>query len=155
MIRFNQNLIACGLENGSIKFWSLKIFKIQYSCFDQTSLQDKEVRNLVQIRNEVIAEGQNDFNIRLYNVTSNKKVISTLTGHTSYINALVLLYNGDLESGSHDKMIIIWSMQTYKCINKLVGHSDGIKCLIQLPNKQLVSGSFDKTIKLWEFPNAN
>ncbi|CAD8215282.1 unnamed protein product [Paramecium octaurelia] len=56
-------------------------------------------------------------------------------------------------SGSRDKQMIIWSMNSnnqWICSYKLNEHQDYIRCLILNNNEDLIiSGSSDKTIKFW------
>jgi WD40 repeat protein len=73
----------------------------------------------------------------------------TLTGHTDTIWCLIQLADGRLATGSDDKTIKIWNLQTNYCIT-LSGHTNTVRCLIQLSNGWLASGSDDYSIKLWD-----
>jgi WD40 repeat protein len=74
----------------------------------------------------------------------------TLNGHTSDINAVVVLKNGDLSSADDSGIIIIWDSITYQLKRNLTGHTGYTLCLTVLPNGDLVSGSTDQTIKIWD-----
>ncbi|MCA2659044.1 MAG: WD40 repeat domain-containing protein [Microcystis sp. M049S2] len=53
-------------------------------------------------------------------------------------------------SGSVDKTIKLWNVETGKEIRTLKGHDDLVTSVNFSPDgKTLVSGSWDKTIKLW------
>ena len=52
-------------------------------------------------------------------------------------------------SGSKDKCIKLWDINTYKEIRKFTGHSRGILSLIKLNDNEFASGSGDNTIKIW------
>jgi WD40 repeat protein len=55
-------------------------------------------------------------------------------------------------SGSSDKTIKLWDMNTCECIKTFMGHSGPVTTIIKLshPNNNLIaSGSFDKTIRIW------
>ena len=60
------------------------------------------------------------------------------------------LSNRQLASGSYDKSIKIWNIDTGECILTLTGHSQEIHSLQLLANNQLASGSSDMTIKIWD-----
>ena len=76
--------------------------------------------------------------------------IRTLTGHARYILSLVYLPDGLLASGSDDKTIKIWNIETGMCIKTLEGHEEWVRSLVYLPGGLLASGSADKTIKIWK-----
>ena len=71
----------------------------------------------------------------------------TLTGHTHYISYLQI-YQNRLISGSGDKTIKIWDIETGQCFQTLTGHTDWISCL-KIYQNWLISGSDDNTIKIW------
>ena len=81
----------------------------------------------------------------------NIPIASTLTGHSSFINYLVISPDGQtLASASADKTIKIWNLATGQEIRTLTGHSSFINYLVISPDGQtLASASADKTIKLW------
>ena len=81
---------------------------------------------------------------------STETCILTLTGHTYYVLSLIQLRNGDLVSGSQDKTIKIWNIETRACIQTLTGHTRPVTDLLELKNGNIVSGSVDETIKIWE-----
>jgi WD40 repeat protein len=78
-------------------------------------------------------------------------VAKTITGHSSFINYLVISPDGQtLASASADKTIKIWNLATEKEIHTLTGHSSFVNYLVISPDGQtLASASADKTIKLW------
>jgi WD40 repeat protein len=58
-----------------------------------------------------------------------------------------------LASGSLDKTIKLWNLETVQEIRTLNGHSDSVYSVSISPDgKTLASGSLDKTIKLWNLP---
>lgn len=54
-----------------------------------------------------------------------------------------------MASGSCDKTLKIWDVETGACLWTLEGHTRIVDCIAMLPNDRLVSGSSDKTIKVW------
>jgi WD40 repeat protein len=78
-------------------------------------------------------------------------ISTTLTGHSSFINYLVINPDGQtLASASADKTIKVWNLATGQEIRTLTGHSSFINYLVISPDGQtLASASADKTIKIW------
>jgi WD40 repeat protein len=78
--------------------------------------------------------------------------VRTLMGHTSWVRSVVVSPNGQvLASGSGDRTIKIWSMQTGELLKTLTGHHTWIRTLAISPdNQMLVSGCNDNTVYLWE-----
>jgi len=65
------------------------------------------------------------------------------------INSLEISTNDILISGSADKTIKFWNIQTGQCIRTLNGHENDVRCFQMIGNEILLSGSDDKTIKIW------
>jgi hypothetical protein len=71
----------------------------------------------------------------------------TLKGHDNLVYSLVV--HGDkLISGSEDRMIKVWSTDTWTCERTLEGHANALLSLVVHGDK-LISGSIDCTIKEW------
>jgi energy-coupling factor transporter ATP-binding protein EcfA2 len=74
-----------------------------------------------------------------------------LKGHDSYVESVNFSPDGKtLVSGSRDKTIKLWNVETGKEIRTLKGHDSSVNSVNFSPDgKTLVSGSRDNTIKLW------
>jgi WD40 repeat protein len=72
-------------------------------------------------------------------------------GHYSGVNSVAFSPDGKtVVSGSTDKTIRLWSVETGETIQKLKGHSRLVNSVAFSPDgKTVVSGSADKTIRLW------
>jgi WD40 repeat protein len=81
---------------------------------------------------------------------ADQALLRTLTGHGSTVNALAVLPDGRLASGSGDHTIKLWDPATGSCAATLKGHSYQVTALAVLPGGGLASGSGDGTIKLWD-----
>ena len=53
-------------------------------------------------------------------------------------------------SGSFDKTIKIWDINSFELFQELVDHTSNIICVIKLYDSCFASCSNDKTIKVWE-----
>jgi WD40 repeat protein len=85
-------------------------------------------------------------------IPSGLKMLKTLNaGRESLIYCIAWAPDGAaLASGSDDKTIQLWDMETGKRLRTLNGHSDTIFSVAWSPDgKTLASGSQDKTIRLW------
>ena len=71
------------------------------------------------------------------------------------IKSISITPNGKyLISGSTDKTIKVWNLQTKKLLFILKGHSKEVSAVTTTPDgKYLISGSDDKTIKIWNLKN--
>ena len=63
---------------------------------------------------------------------------------------MVLMEDGLLASGSGDKTVKIWNLDTGGCVATLRGHTNGVRCLAALEGGRIASGSHDCSIKIWE-----
>ena len=78
------------------------------------------------------------------------KLKVTLRGHNGDINALVVLPNGDLASGSSDDTIKIWNINSGTLKETLFSKDTGdVNALVVLQNGDLASGSTDNNIRIW------
>ncbi len=81
----------------------------------------------------------------------NISLANTLAGHTGSVWSIALGSNGQtLVSGSSDKTIKVWNLDTGQLLRTLSRHSDTIRSVtLSSDGQTLVSGSGDKTIKIW------
>ena len=73
-------------------------------------------------------------------------------GHSGAISSVMVMSdNRTIVSGSHDKTIRTWNMDTHECTGILEGHETRINCLDVTPDRTLcISGSQDGSIRLWD-----
>jgi len=79
-------------------------------------------------------------------------LISTLTGHTSSIGALAVTVDGRRAvSGSSDKTLKLWDLETGAELKTLAGHTDQVNAVaLTADGLRAVSGSWDRTLKVWD-----
>ena len=75
----------------------------------------------------------------------------TLEGHTDSVTSVAFNHDGTkIVSGSEDKTIRVWNVDTGECILTLKGHTDYVKSVaFNHDGTKIVSGSDDKTIRVW------
>jgi len=54
-------------------------------------------------------------------------------------------------SGSDDRTIKLWDLNTENCLKTILGHSDSVSSLLNLSEMEIASCSKDNTIKLWNY----
>jgi WD40 repeat protein/tRNA A-37 threonylcarbamoyl transferase component Bud32 len=82
----------------------------------------------------------------------NAALVATLIGHSDIVLSVAFSPDGrTLASGSGDKTIKLWDVQSQKQIATLTGHSSYLSSVAFSPDgRTLASGSQDWTIKLWD-----
>jgi len=93
--------------------------------------------------------------ITLHGITGSQTAI--LSGHTDNVVSLAFSPDGtSLVSGSHDKTIKLWDLQTGGVIKTFYGHTNQVLSVSILADcTRIASGSADKTIRLWDTQAGN
>ena len=86
-----------------------------------------------------------------YNPWAYFECLRTLNGHTDKVNSVAISPDGQiLVSGSADKTIKVWNLQSGELIRTLREHSDEVNSIsISVDGQNIVSGSGDTTIRVW------
>jgi WD40 repeat protein len=100
---------------------------------------------------DTIAVGLQHGDIVTLNAVTGSK-IGVLSGHTNQVNSLTFSSDGtSLVSGSNDKTIKLWDMQTGGVVKTFHGHDWRINSVsISVDCTTIASGSEDETIRLWD-----
>src|SRR3990167_10611665 len=74
---------------------------------------------------------------------------ASLCGHTDTVQALAVTADGKVISGSADKTLKVWNLDTGQCLKTLQGHTSAVGALAVTADGKVISGSADKTLKVW------
>ncbi len=98
----------------------------------------------------ILATGSEDKTARLWSTkTPQCECIGILKGHEDYINA-VLIEDTFVLTGSADKTIRKWDMNTCDCVFVFRGHNSLINRII-CTGDFVFSSSYDRTARCWDF----
>ncbi|MBR8833799.1 MAG: pentapeptide repeat-containing protein [Stigonema ocellatum SAG 48.90 = DSM 106950] len=100
---------------------------------------------------KVLATGDTNGEIRLYQVTDGKQLLS-FKAHKGFVWPITFSPDGHvLASGSDDSIVKLWDTKTGLCLASLQGHSGSIwSVAFSLDGHLLASSSEDQTVKLWD-----
>jgi WD40 repeat protein len=149
-----QSLVTGG-DDRRILFWNLCDRQVQKTL----SLDDTAAHSMVLSEDGKILVTGSYRKIKVWQLTSNYdqknkqdiEQIHTLMGHSHIVSSLVMTTNSQyLISGSQDKTVRVWNLETGKLIHTLKSHREGVYTVALSPDEKIIaSGSADKTIKLW------
>jgi WD40 repeat protein len=79
------------------------------------------------------------------------RLLRTLTGHGSLVQAVAVTADGKrVISGSHDKTVKVWNLETGEEQLTLTGHSSLVLAVaVTADGTRVISGSSDNTVKVW------
>ena len=139
----NEDTIVSGSMDKTIQIWS-----ISNGITNRTISVNDNVLSLKMLSNGFsLACGTSNGPILIYNINTGG-LISTLIGHLSNINDLVLISNSLLASSSDDNTIRIWDLATNLKKFITTGHTSRVYGLKLISSEIILSGSYDKTIQL-------
>jgi WD40 repeat protein len=143
----NDTLASAGYSDQTIKLWSATTGQTK-----RTIQTNQEVWTLKVLNTNIhlaAGLGYPKYDINIYNI-NNGNLVSSLKGHSYYVNDLVQLSSDLLASASSDETVRIWNLTTNTCKFILTGHTNWVRGLKQITPSILASGSVDDTIKLWD-----
>jgi WD40 repeat protein/tRNA A-37 threonylcarbamoyl transferase component Bud32 len=105
-----------------------------------TSGETDDIRKMIAAAHQMIERGKDG------------RCIRTFEGHNEFINSVCFSPDGKTAlSGSYDKTIKLWNVETGICIRTFEGHNKSIQSVCFSPDgKTVLSSSWDDTIKLWD-----
>ncbi len=147
-------MLATGGDDRKILFWDLMYRQVAIAL----SLDDSAAHSLAFSQDgETLITGSYR-KIKVWRKSCqgklepfNSEPFHTLMGHSHIVRSLAVSRDDNiLVSGSRDKTIKIWDLDTGELLRTLKGHEDGVDAIALSPDGEIIaSGSSDKTIKLW------
>ncbi|CAG8545602.1 7595_t:CDS:1, partial [Scutellospora calospora] len=102
-----------------------------------------------------LVSGSWDKSIIIYDITKDYNIKHKLSGHMAGIISLEICSNETfLFSGSVDKTIRIWNLNTGECLHRLYGH-DGTVGALKLIPKSLTLSTDDQEVQYWLVSGSN
>ena len=82
--------------------------------------------------------------------------IHTLSGHNDYVLSVCVSPDGrHIVSGSQDKTVKVWDMESGQCIHTLNDHNKDVTSVCVSPDgRRIVSGSSDATVRVWDMESG-
>ncbi|XP_057533320.1 zinc finger CCCH domain-containing protein 48-like [Amaranthus tricolor] len=153
--------VECLISEGSWVFMGLtnavKVLNIETNAEFILSAPGGQVYTMA-VANGLLLVGVHDGSIlacKFNHETSSFDVVATLKGHTGAVTSLIggVKFKNMLCSGSADKTIRVWDLDTMQCTHLLDKHSEVVMSL-RFWEEYLFSGSLDKTLKIWASTEA-
>ena len=145
LVKCNDKYFASASNDKDIIIWNYSLRKRERILKGHTN----NIFCLLKSHNNIIYSGSADKTVKRWNWEKGECEDTFYV--QSWVKSLCQLLNGNIISGSDDKIIKIW--HSYIIKKEFKGHKDSIKCLCNIDNSYLASGSFDKTIKIWDLKN--
>jgi hypothetical protein len=148
-------MAATGADDFTIRIWDYTTGALQ-----NTMVQSVTINAIEYLPNGYFANAQNYWagyhTINIWNPTNPVLSVGSMNPDIAYnVNALELLDNGDLVSGSNDGYIKVWDSNAYTLKYSLFAGFP-VKCLKRLPNNRLASGLVGSNqIVVWDITNQN
>ena len=83
-------------------------------------------------------------------------MLRTLEGHGNVVTSVSVTPDGRRAvSGSGDKTLRVWDLESGQCLRTLEGHSDSVESVSVTPDgRRAVSGSGDTTLRVWDLESG-
>ncbi|KNC84022.1 hypothetical protein SARC_03756 [Sphaeroforma arctica JP610] len=140
-LQFDKKKVIAGCVDGGIRILCL----CTGACVRKIDAHRGQV-NTLQFDDLNLVSGGSDSIVQVWSFVTGR--CTQLKGHTDAVTC-VRLHSGKVLSGSEDRTLKLWDLQTMICQTTFTGHKDTITCA-QLSHNIVVSGSLDNTIKIWD-----
>lgn len=142
------NLFASGSTDRKIKLWEYQ--GGQCTCKGLLQGSNAGITAIeFDLEDSMVLGSSSDYACRIWSLIDHR-LRHTLTGHSARVlSAKFLGDHGKVVTGSHDRTLKIWDLQSRACIKTLFA---GSSCndLVTLHGSNIISGHFDKRIRFWD-----
>ena len=142
-----DDFLVFGCENGVVYIWDLnkEEFLNQFSNNSGIVLSVKVTED-----NQIFACGIKDKNVNIWNLTNYKSI--EIQSQSYNISLIDISSNGKyIATGSGEKVIKIWDIDTGLYLQNLSGHVSEINAVtFSNSNRILATASVDRTVKIWD-----
>lgn len=146
--------MSCGKDK-TIKLWDPKL-----NASIMTITNDTWIYNISYLRfynSNYIAAGDDQKNIKLWNMQNGSQVSVITSAHKNGVGRLLYVENKEpfnmlLSSSNPD--IKLWNLDNSSCVRTFAEHSDWVNALVLLKDNNFCSGSGDKSIKIWSINSS-
>lgn len=153
----DQNTIATGSSDGSIKTWDLSSGQMRANISELKNFRTG-IYSLIYLKsqNQFVSgscqkpkkETYWEYALKFWDASTGKYVCS-LKGHQGGISKIVELDNNRLLTSSGDTTLRIWDSAKQKLVATFTGHKSYVYSATKIDDNTVASGSKDCTVRLW------
>ena len=106
------------------------------------------IKALVVMPNgKMVSAGKDDGSLQVWN--QDGSLFEDVKGHDKVVTSLLVMSPHELLSGSDDKTVKLWDLDTNTCSRTFTGLSNGATSVIRLSDTSIAAGSAGQGINLW------
>ena len=81
-------------------------------------------------------------------------IVGVFEGHKDKICDVLKITDKYIASGSYDRTVKVWDLETGKCVYNLLGHGDRVLKLVKISDDVIASGDSNGDVKIWDLKNG-